>query len=221
MVLDQATLERVRGTLYTAVISDVLDGLGYRHQATPPWIRPLDESTTLFGRARTGLYMDTYSVGRGENPYEVEIALIDDLKPDEVAVLACGKSGRIAPWGELLTTASRMRGAVGCLTDGLVRDVRRIREMEFAVFCGGIGPLDSAGRGKMMAMDTPVECAGVSVRTGDYVFGDVDGCVVIPQEALQQTLDASFDKVAAEDVTRAELLEGKLLADVYAKYGVL
>ncbi len=136
-------------------------------------------------------------------------------------MLACGKTGRIAPWGELLTTASRMRGAIGCLTDGLVRDVRRIREMGFAVFCGGIGPLDTAGRGKMMAMDTPIECGGVGVRTGDYVFGDVDGCVVIPQEILQQALDASFAKVEAEDVTRNELLEGKLLADVYAKYGVL
>ena len=60
----------------------------------------------------------------GENPYEVEIALVDDLKPGDVAVLACdGPTERIAPWGELLSTASVARGAAGCITDGLVRDV--------------------------------------------------------------------------------------------------
>jgi 4-hydroxy-4-methyl-2-oxoglutarate aldolase len=47
-------------------------------------------------------------------------------------------SGRIAPWGELLSTAARARGAAGCLTDGLVRDTRAIRKMVFPVFHGGI-----------------------------------------------------------------------------------
>ena len=127
--------------------------------------------------------MPTYSVAEGENPYEVEIALVDDLKPGDVAVFGCGgPTDRIAPWGELLSTASRARGAAGCVTDGLVRDVRQIRAMEFPVFHGGIGPLDSRGRGKMMAMDVPTECGGVLVERGDLVFGDVDGVVVIPQD---------------------------------------
>jgi len=78
----------------------------------------------LTGRARTGLYMLAYEVREGENPYEVEIALVDDLKPGDVPVLACnGPTQRIAPWGELLSTAAQARGAAGCITDGLVRDV--------------------------------------------------------------------------------------------------
>ena len=71
------------------------------------------------------------------------MALVDDLQAGDVPVLACGgPTDRIAPWGELLSTASRGRGAAGCVTDGLVRDVRRIREMSFPVFHGGIGPLN-------------------------------------------------------------------------------
>jgi hypothetical protein len=77
-------------------------------------------------------------VAEGENPYEVEIALVDDLKPGDVAVFACGgPTDRIAPWGELLSTAASYRGSVGCVTDGLVRDVRQIRTMNFPVFHGG------------------------------------------------------------------------------------
>src|SRR3569623_3468709 len=135
--------------LYAAVLSDVLDSFGLMNQAMRPFIRPLDESQVLFGRARTGLYMNTYAVTEGENPYEVEIALVDDLKPGDVPVLECGgPTARIAPWGELLSTASVKRGAAGCVIDGLVRDVRMIREMQFPVFHGGIGPLDTKGRAK-------------------------------------------------------------------------
>src|SRR5215218_886850 len=170
--------------LHSAVLSDVLDGLGLRDQAMRPFVRPLDDERVLFGRARTGLYMPVYSVRDGENPYEVEIALVDDLKPGDVAVFACGgPTDRIAPWGELLSTAAQVRGAAGCVTDGLVRDVRQIRAMGFPVFHGGIGPLDSKGRGKMMELDCRVVCAGVEVSAGDYVFGDADGVVVVPRDA--------------------------------------
>lgn len=208
--------------LNSAVLSDVLDEFGLTNQAMRPYVRPLDDSLKVFGRARTGLYMNTYSVEEHGNPYEVEIALVDDLKPGDIAVLACdGPTARIAPWGELLTTASRMRGAVGCVTDGLVRDVRLIRDLEFPVFAGGIGPLDSKGRGKMMAMDVPVTCGGAPVRSGDLVFGDVDGVVIIPAEVADRVIEAAVTKLESESMTRAELLNGALLADVYSKYGVL
>ena len=73
----------------------------------PPSIRPLDDALVMAGFARTGLYREIHRVVPDENPYELEIALVDDLKADDIAVFGCGGSTRIAPWGELLTTASR------------------------------------------------------------------------------------------------------------------
>lgn len=216
------TTEDITTKLYAAVLSDVLDSLGLFGQAMRPFVRPLDESLALFGRARTGMYMNVYDAPAGENPYEMEITLVDDLRPGDVAVLGCdGPTERIAPWGELLTTASRARGAAGCVTDGLVRDIRGIRETRFPVFHGGIGPLDSAGRGRMMSMDRPIECGGVHVRSGDYVFGDFDGALVIPHEIANDVFAKAFEKVSAENRSRDELLAGGSLREVYEKYGVL
>jgi regulator of RNase E activity RraA len=209
-------------TLYTAALSDVMDEMGYPNQALRPFVRPLDEALSFMGRARTGLYAETYSVLEGENPYELEIKLVDDLKAGEVAVFACGgPTDRVAPWGELLTTAAMAHGAAGCVTDGLVRDVRHIREMKFPVFHGGIGPLDSRGRSRMIEMDRPVVCAGVRVCAGDTVFGDVDGVVVIPEAISDQVFAKALDKATRENRTRDELRQGRLLSEVYAKYGVL
>jgi regulator of RNase E activity RraA len=209
-------------SLNAAVLSDTLDGLGLMQQAMRPFMRPLDADLQLIGRARTGLYMPVYEHRDGENPYEVEIALVDDLRPHDVVVLACdGPTDRIAPWGELLSTASAARGAAGCVTDGLVRDVKQIREMRFAVFCGGIGPLDTKGRARMVERDVPVQCAGVTVRPGDLVFGDVDGVVVVPLEHEAAVLRRALDKVRGENLSREALQRGEKLADVFKRLGIL
>ena len=217
--------EELRRLLYASVLSDVLDSFGLMHQALKPFVRPLDESLTLFGRVRTGRYQRLApgaTVPAGHNPYELEMALIDDLKPGEVAVLACdGPTDWVAPWGELLSTAARARKSAGCVTDGLVRDVTRIREMQFPVFHGGIGPLDTKGRAEMMEMDTEVHIAGVRARTGDWIFGDVDGVVVIPAEQSDAIFRAALEKMLAEDQTRQELEAGESLRAVFARHGVL
>jgi regulator of RNase E activity RraA len=214
-------LTRLR-SLGAPLLSDVMDSLGLMQQAMRPFVRPLNEDDILIGRARTGLYMPKYTVTPGENPYEVEIALVDDLKPGEIPVLACaGPTDRIAPWGELLSTASQARGAAGCVTDGLVRDIKQIRAMQFPVFHGGIGPLDTKGRARMMERDVPIECAGVRVRSGDIVFGDADGVVVIPSERADEVIARAQEKARGEDATRDELRNGKLLAEVFSRHGIL
>lgn len=208
--------------LSAAVLSDVMDSMGLYHQAMKPFIRPLDDKQVLSGRARTGLYMPAYALRDGENPYEVEIALVDDLRPQDVVVLACnGPTDRIAPWGELLSTAAEVRGAAGCVTDGLVRDVKQIRAMGFPVFHGGIGPLDTKGRARMVERDVPVECGGVQVMPGDIVFGDVDGVVVIPQAHELVVIEKAIGKVTGENNTRDALRKGESLGDVFKRFGIL
>jgi len=218
---EASLLQSIADSLYTAVLSDVLDELGFREQAMPPSIRPLDDDLVMVGRARTGVYREVYSVVAGDNPYALEIALVDDLKPGDVAVLGCGGSTRIAPWGELLSTAARARGAAGCLTDGFVRDIKPIRRMKFPVFHGGIAPLDSKGRGKVAEIDVPIRCAGVAVSPGDLVVGDADGVIVIPRAIEAEALAKAFAKVRGENDTREALERGDKLADVFARHGVL
>lgn len=213
---------RLKAVLYTAVLSDTLDAMGLRDRALRPFVRPLDDGIVMMGRARTGLFVPVDAPIPGENPYALEIALVDDLREDDVAVLACGgPTETVGPWGELLSTAARARSAAGCLTDGLVRDVRQIRAMSFPVFHGGIAPLDSKGRARMMEMDQPVVCAGVAVKSGDIVFGDVDGVVVLPQDVAGDVIARALDKVTGENSVRTDLENGVSLAETFRKYEIL
>ena len=219
--MTSVSLDSLREKLFVSVLSDCLDSVGLMHQALPSRIRPLDEERIMVGRARTAAFMEVYHHEPGTNPYELEIALIDSLKQDEIPVFACSNPARVAPWGELLSTAAKARGAAGALMDGCTRDVRAIRAMGFPVFHGGIGPLDSKGRGRIMAIDVPIECAGVPIAPGDLIFGDADGVIVIPKTVEAKVLELAFEKVTGEHNTLRDLQRGDKLADVFARYGIL
>lgn len=205
--------------LYTAVVSDSLDQLGIRHQAMREYLRPVHGKCTFAGWARTVVCSDIYHIP--ENPYDTEIAAVDSLLPGEVAVVGTQQSQRNAPWGELLSTAARARGARGAVVDGLIRDVRKIEELGFPVFATGIKPVDSMGRGIVTAYNLPVECGEVIVHPGDFVFADFDGVIVVPSAHVKEVIALAADKVQREDGSRAELMKGAYLRDVFRKYGVL
>jgi 4-hydroxy-4-methyl-2-oxoglutarate aldolase len=216
---EEVSLRILRERLYTAVVSDVLDRQGLLEQAMSARIRPLEPRMRLVGRAHTVLTADIYQ--RPANPYEKEIASVDSLKPGDVMVAATNGSERTCLWGELLSTAARARGAAGALIDGHTRDVARILEMEFPLFCTGFRPVDSSSRSIVVDYDCPVLCGGVMVSPGDVIFADIDGVIAIPQDRLEETVQAALEKVQAENSSRQMLEEGYLLRDVYDRFGVL
>jgi len=213
----------IRDNLYVAVVCDVLDAMGRRQQAMHQRLRPLlpDRHKCGFvGRARTFRWMETNYVVE-DDPYGLEIEAMDSLRPGDVVVHSTDYAGTNAPWGELMTTVAMRNGAVGCVCDSQVRDCNRIIEMQFPVHCAGIRPVDSQGRGRVMAYDVPIMCGDVLVRPGDLVFADFDGIVVVPDEIVDEVLERAREKASKESASRAELLAGKTLREVYDRYGVL
>lgn len=216
---DLELFTHIEKNLYTAVISDTLDEIGRRDQAMRKEFRPLSPGFRLAGWARTIQCVDVFEIP--EDPYSLEIEAVDSLLAGEIAVVSTGDSERNAPWGELLSTASRARGARGAVIGGLVRDVQSILKLDFPVFATGIKPVDSKGRGIVVDYNVPVECGGVLVNPGDLIVGDCDGVVVVPSEIVSQVITAATEKTTRENHSRRELLAGAYLADVYRKYGVL
>jgi regulator of RNase E activity RraA len=154
---DTEIIKFIREGLYVAAVCDILDSLGYRHQAMSHRLRPLlpDRKNCGFaGRARTLRWMETNYVQ--EDPYGLEIEAVDSLKPGDVVVHSTDYAGTNAPWGELMSTVAKRNGAVGCVCDSQIRDCNGIIEMGFPVYYTGIRPLDSMGRGIVMAYDVPI-----------------------------------------------------------------
>jgi 4-hydroxy-4-methyl-2-oxoglutarate aldolase len=220
---DDQILSFVKRNLYVAAVCDILDSLGFREQAMHQRLRPLlpdIHRCGFVGRARTFQWMQVDYVDE-EDPYGLEIEAMDSLGSGDVVVHSTDYGGTNAPWGELMSTLARRKGVVGCICDSQVRDCVQIIEMGFPVYYWGIRPLDSKGRGQVMAYDVPVRCGDVLVRPGDLVFADYDGIVVVPQSVEQEVLRLAHEKVGQESLSRQALLQGKSLREVYDRYGVL
>jgi 4-hydroxy-4-methyl-2-oxoglutarate aldolase len=205
--------------LYSAVLADVLDGLGHRTSALPAYLRPLKPDWRLFGRAAT-LSVVPVAVAPPQ-PYALELECIDALRPGDVLVATTHGDRGSALWGELLSTAARAHGAVGVVLDGMTRDAAKILAMDFPVFAAGFCPLDSKGRLDGISQGQPIRIGDSVVWPGDWVFGDIDGVVVVPAELAETALEQALEKVQGENRVRAELAKGRSVREVFAEYGIL
>jgi len=212
-------LKQAREKLYSAVVADACDGVGLKQQSPAVELLPLTTHEVLVGRCRTSRWEDIDF--EDPSPYELELKLVDRCRPDDVLICAADGSTRSGIWGELLTTAASNRGCVGAVVDGAVRDVRQMRAMGFPVFARGRCVYDSLHRQRVIEIDGAVEVGGVSIRSGDFIIADQDGVVVVPQQQEQQVLQAAWDKVHAENVTRDAIRDGMGAVEAYQKYGVL
>lgn len=216
---DTITLPMIRDCLYSAVVSDVLDGLGRPHQSPRVALRPLTVNRVLVGRCRTTLWADMSHAD--PQPYALELQSVDSCRADDVLIAAAAGSMRSGIWGELLSTAAQNRGCVGAIVDGAVRDVRKMAGMDFPVFARGTCVYDSLNRQRVIDIDVPVEIDGVTFSPGDLVIADEDGVVVVPQSLETEAVRLAWAKVHAENLVRDSIKAGMLAQDVFKKYGVL
>lgn len=215
----QITLAMMRESLYSAVVSDALDGLGFRHQSPRVPLRPTTVEGLLVGRCKTTLWADMFH--DDPKPYELELRAVDSCQPDDVMIAAAGGSVHSALWGELLSTASRNTGCVGAIVDGAVRDVRKMREMSFPIYARAINVYDSLNRQRVIDLDVPVEIDGVRFAPGDLVFADEDGVVVVPRAVEREAIARAWEKVHAENQVRDAIRGGLKATEAFARYGIL
>lgn len=215
----QYSIEVIQNVLYSAVISDALDSLGYRNQSPAIDFKSYSQVQKLVGRCRTTLWADMYH--DDPNPYKLELEAVDNCEQGDIMVSAAGGSVRSGIWGELLSTAARNSGCVGVIVHGAIRDIAQMRKMNFPVFATATCVYDSLNRQRVIDIDVPVEIGGVTFIPGSLIFCDEDGIVVIPPNVEVETIERAMKKVNAENITRDEIKNGMKATDAYIKYGIL
>lgn len=211
--------EYIKENLYTAIICDVMDGMGYRNQSLGNGFRVLNPDTKLFGRAFTSIGTQVYTMP--ENPLVAQCKVIDQIKEGEVYILATRGSYNCAIMGELLATAITVKKGQGAIIDGMARDLSRMQQMNFPLFYKGVLPTTSKGRCEVTECQIPILIDGVLIRPGDYVFGDIDGVAIIPEDIAEEVFERALEIVLKENKVRESLLNGATLAETYAKIGAI
>lgn len=212
----------VARSLGASVLSDVLDGLGHRHQCLGWDIVPVCGAApdrTVAGYAFP-LAVEPVDAP-AEVPYVGLLAALDAVQAEAMVVIPTGRSTNAAVWGELLSTACRARGATGAITDGLVRDAAQVDELGFPVFARGTHPTDIDGRLEVVGHGVAGEIDGVSIAPGDLIVADVDGVVVVPAALVDDAVARAVEKSDAERAFQNAVADGMLPSEAYRTYGVL
>lgn len=222
---DDHLFELIRTELYTAVIGDIMDKMGYLHQFLPPQIQPLRDDMFVAGRAMPVLEADVYHDESAHNhiinkSFGLMLEALDDLKKNEVYICT-GSSPTYALWGELMSTRAMKLGAVGAVVDGYSRDTRGILELGFPTFSYGRYAQDQAPRGKVIDFRVPIEIKGVKVRPGDIVVGDLDGVCIIPKLIEKEVIKQALDKARGERMVQVKIQEGMGAKEAFETYGIM
>lgn len=204
--------------LYTPVVGDILDDLGFTHQFLPQAVQPLREDMKLAGRAMPVLMIDVF--GKQKKPFGLLTEALDQLQPGEI-YLATGGDMRCAYWGEILTATAKKRGAVGAVINGFHRDTPKVLEQNWPVFSRGRFAQDSGVRTQVVEYRCPIEVGQVHVQPGDLVFGDLDGVVVVPHKVEAEVIEKALGKARGEKLVRKEIEAGMSSTAAFKKYGIL
>ncbi len=204
--------------LYTPVVGDILDGMGYMHQFLPPYIRPMKDEMKIAGKAMTVLMIDVF--GPQEKPFGRLCECLDQIQENEIYICT-GGTKRCAYWGELLTATAKTRGGNGAVIDGYHRDTPKVLEQNWPVFSTGCYAQDSSVRTQVVDYRCQIEIGQVTINDGDYIFGDVDGVVIIPKEVAPQVIEEALEKASKEKGLRKAVEGGMPVTKAFEIFGVL
>ncbi len=125
-----------------------------------------------------------------------------------------------ALWGEITTLSARLKGLQGVVIDGAIRDLYKIRRDKLPVFARAVVP-NAGGAQYAGEINVPVQCGGAIVHPGDWIVGDEDGVVVVPQERLERVMDAARRLAIVEKKIEREVAKGKDLATLLRYHELL
>ncbi|HEX2712122.1 MAG TPA: RraA family protein [Candidatus Acidoferrales bacterium] len=207
--------------LYGGAVYDVLESLGYPNQAVSHEITPLAPGMKLAGPAFT--MKGTVTAERDEAARYKRMRMVCNMTSPCIEVRDQGTPFNLAIYGELSATAARAHGAVGALIDGGTRDCGHLIAMGFPVFARYRSPVEAFGRYAVITCQVPIRIAGeltetVIVNPGDFIFGEADGVLVIPQEITVQVLLECERIRGLENQARQDFARGEDPVEVFQRY---
>jgi regulator of RNase E activity RraA len=213
--------------LFTALVGDVLDKMGYFHQFLPQNLKPIDSEMVVIGRAMPVLEADAFA-GEVENsnnprlnqPFGLLFEALDQLTKDEVYVCT-GGSYNYALWGGLMTTRALKVGAAGAVVNGFSRDTNEILKLNYPVFSAGTYSQDQGPRGKVIDYRVSIEIGGVRINPGDIIYGDRDGVIIVPIEIEEEVFKAALEKARGEKRVKKALEDGMTTVEAFRKFGIM
>jgi regulator of RNase E activity RraA len=198
--------------LTTAEVSDALDF--FRLPGSAHGIGRIAGEGKLFGQAYTVRYapVDTATPGTVGDYF-------DEVPPGAIVVIDNGGRTDCTVWGGILSALSAHHGIGGTVINGVCRDTEEAGQANYHLYARGRFMRTGKDRVQVEALGVPVSLGEVRVCAGDFVVGDADGIVVVPQARAEEVFRKALATRAAEEKILASALAGATLAEARRQHG--
>ncbi|WP_419178059.1 RraA family protein [Caballeronia sordidicola] len=169
----------------------------------------------VVGRARTLRYLPHREDAADAPNGPVNRQLYDTIDAGDVLVLDCMGLTAYAALGDMMYSRLISRGVRAIVVDGAVRDIAVAIQKTFPVFARGQSPQPYFGEMRPWEADGDIQCCGVLVRAGDWIVGDTDGVVVVPERLVFDVVELAESKRLHDQFSQALLAAGFGLDDAY------
>ncbi len=204
------------GSVAVATLSAQLRSRGF-DDVSVDGVRPTRPGHRLLGVARTLRYVpfrkDLFASHGGG--YNAQKRAIDSLGPGEVLVMEARGETATGTLGDILALRAAVLGAAGVVTDGGVRDVAAVSEIDLPVYHGGAHPAVLGRRHVPWDVDVTIACGGATVQPGDVVVGDDDGVLVIPPHLVDEVVAAATEQERVETFIAERVADGEAVDGLY------
>ena len=195
-------IQRLR-TLDTACVCDAEKMLQVGLRVVSAELRPIRTGLILAGRAHTVTCHDDFLT---------VIQALRDAQAGEVIVIDSQQS-RKALTGELFPTEALRKGIAGIVNDGPCRDTAAVRNLDIPYYARSVCPF-AGTTNQLFATQIPVQCGGVSVNPGDYLFGDDDGILVATSDEFEKLIPVAEEIQRKEGLLLQKMARGTSLLDM-------
>lgn len=191
--------------LESPAVSDALDSLGITKRIKG--IFPRSKKTQCVGFAYTIQYelFDKEVSNQGSGNY------IDDVKSNEVVVLDNAGRDYCTTWGGLLTKVAEIKNISGVVINGAVRDIDTIKVSNMPIFSKHVFMCSAKNRSRMVKKQCPLIIDGVKIDSGDIIFGDNNGALVIPYHKAAECLERAQNIKETEENILKLVMQGEKL----------
>ena len=192
----------------TGTTSDALDECGIVSTVPASTLRPTDPSARIVGQALT--------VRNKRAAEQRKVSGLADIEAHNLAapgnVLVVQGVAGVSSMGGVSATIGKRQGEIAAIVDGAVRDIDHSRRIGYPIWSTGVSPITGKWRIETMAVNEPVQMAGIEVKPGDLVLADECGVCFVPLARAAEVL-AVAQRLAASEARRLQALaEGIPLA---------
>lgn len=215
----KATLNKLRQVSTPTITTQLMSNHGL-HNVSLRNVLPIEPGRGRFaGPAYTLRYVplreDLHPEQYLNHPDNLMTPIVEEIPAGSVMIMDANGRNDVGILGGNILMRLKVRGIEAAVTDGGMRDIPEIAELEMPVCATAFAAPPSFTKLMLVDSQCVVTCGGVPIFPGDIIVGDDEGTVAIPAALAESVAEGGLAQDHLEGWVNRRLAKGDPMPGLY------